>query len=204
MPEPAEPPELDQTADAKPYEPPKPRRKSVVATILGLLGVALVLAIAGVVISSNRVTTNKECDRCESNLRVLGLALHIYAEESAGAFPPDLGCLWPQYVESPQIFSCPSNPGKWGEIAKTGKVTRASTSYVYVAGLRLKDESARIADDRGCVLVYERKPHRRRPDNVLFVDGSIPSVMRAELPRLVEQTRLYLQKDGREMKLIGE
>jgi len=47
MPEPAEPPELDQTADAKPYEPPKPRRNvlSIVALLLIIAGVGI-LALA--------------------------------------------------------------------------------------------------------------------------------------------------------------
>lgn len=104
---------------------------------------------------------------CKSCLRNIGLGCHLYADEHDGAFPDSLEQLVPEFIDNPQVFSCPESPSSWEDF-NSGNVTEASSSYRLVSGLR--------ADMPGSfILVYEKtsKNHEGDGRNVCFLDGHV-------------------------------
>lgn len=136
---------------------------------------------------------------CASNLRQIGLACKQYAQDNGKAFPPNFAALYPDYVDSPKLFSCPSVPSEWPKIRETGKARNERTSYVYVAGLT--DE-----DDAACVLAYERVAnHGEARVHVLFLDMHVEWAPLKVLREIfLADTRARAAKNGREIRLIGE
>ena len=93
--------------------------------------------------------------QCGENLRWIGQATHIYANDHAGSFPPNLHTLIEQDIREASSFQCPTEANR----------ALARIDYAYVAGLTDRDPSE-------WVLCYDL------PDNhyghgryVLFVDG---------------------------------
>lgn len=128
---------------------------------------------------------------CQNNLRQIGLALQLYADDYDGAFPPvdgDLTPLVPRYLQEPDIFSCPSGmiayvmvPGEemtypaepLSRPAPIGPSGEIGTSYFYVGGrtVRSKGELGLLVDgtpdvhnDRGNVLLVNGRVFSIRPD----------------------------------------
>ena len=66
--------------------------------LLGGLQCVFVPAVSRVPESARRAT-------CKSNLRQIGLAILMYAEDSDGRFPPNFAALYPTYVDNPKVFS---------------------------------------------------------------------------------------------------
>jgi prepilin-type processing-associated H-X9-DG protein len=75
---------------------------------------------------------------CKSNLRQIGLAIHMYADEHDEIFPPDFKSLVPSYVDNPKIFRCPDSQTTvtYQDFKPGGTIRPTSTSYAYVPGLR--------------------------------------------------------------------
>ncbi len=73
---------------------------------------------------------------CKSNLRQIGLAIQMYAEDNDGWFSPSFKELFPNYIDNPKVFSCPAYPSSWEDFSPGGTVTAKSSSYVYIRGLR--------------------------------------------------------------------
>jgi prepilin-type N-terminal cleavage/methylation domain-containing protein len=101
--------------------------------------------------------------KCANNLRVIGSALIMYADDNEGQFPANLADLYPQYIGDHTTFDCPSGPGT--ATVAGGAVT--SLDYVYQAGLT--DESSGgtpvVADADG--------NHGGGERNVLFATGTV-------------------------------
>jgi len=171
----------------------KPRLAS--ATIwLGMIGVLLGFGFSYFVVSRASPRLNP----CASNLRQIGFAIKQYAQDNDGELPPYFDALYPIYVDSPKIFSCPRKPSKWQEIQRTGKVKPEYTSYVYVSGLN-------DADPSGCILLYCRfGNHTQAFTHVTFLDTHTEWMSLEEFKGFLDETRRFAHKKGREVKLIGE
>lgn len=104
---------------------------------------------------------------CKSNLRGIALACRECAEVHDGEFPPTFAELVPDHVDDPKIFKCPSGSASWRDFKPGGTITEASSSYVYVPGLR--------SDMPGdFILAYDKHENHERPGcNVAFVDGHV-------------------------------
>lgn len=90
---------------------------------------------------------------CASNLKQMGLAMAIYANDHEDKFPPALTDLMPDYLTDEGLFHCPTDTSK-------------EPSYLYVPGLSVTDEPT-------LMLVIERAGIHARGRNVLFVDGHV-------------------------------
>ena len=136
-------------------------------TLVELLIVVTVFAITFALLTPfvNRMRERADVIKCSANVRLLSLALHMYAADHDDAFPPDLGSLYPGYVKEEQIFDCPAS--KFIGAA-------AGSDYEYISGL---SESSMLAD----VIIYDRDGnHNDLGRNVVRVNGSVEWVHSAE------------------------
>ncbi len=101
---------------------------------------------------------------CINNLKQIVTAQHLYANDYDGKFAEKLSDLYPGYVTSLGVFTCPSARGP--EIMRKEDIDSLA-SYVLRKGLT-KDSPA---DE---VLIYEKlENHRGKGANAAFVDGHV-------------------------------
>ena len=167
-----------------------------------VLGAITVLAILlGGFVVLPRLSCLREGARrmhCACNLRQIGLGLKQYAQDNNEQFPPYFDALYPDYVDSPKMFSCLRKPSKWQEIQRTGKVKPEYTSYVYVSGLN-------DTDPAGCILLYCRPGnHSQAFTYVTFLDTHTEWMSLEKFKGFLDETRRLVREKCREIKLIGE
>lgn len=113
--------------------------------------------------------------KCMNNLKQIGLALRLYAQDYNGKFPRELKELCPNYILRATLW-CPGD-------------NKISKSYVYVKGLTSKD--------RHSILAYDTSPdhHDGEGRNVLFVDGHVEWMVEKEFQRRSESEKLVWNFD---------
>jgi len=87
---------------------------------------------------------------CMSNLKQVGVALHLYASDNGEKFPTKLQDLVPKYMPDATIMSCPA-----------GK-----RQYAYVSGLKATDAP-------NLIIAFDVPGNHSQGANVLFVDGHV-------------------------------
>jgi len=142
--------------------------------------------IAGITLPAlARAKQKAQTINCVNNLKQLGLAVRIYANDHNDRFPP--AATWCDAIQgsvgSPRVFQCPSEPG-------------ARCAYAFNAKLNGKKEGE---IDPETVLLYESdagwngtggaenlKPHKHSSHtvNVAFADGSVRQLARSQLGTL--------------------
>ena len=114
----------------------------------------------------------RECARranCASNLRQLGLVMHMYAQDYRENFPGNLSQLYPGYVSELSLFVCPSRGG----ITEDNIRNNFNICYQYISGMTEEY-------DDNCLLAFDRKGNHKRQDdhnragrNILFLYGAV-------------------------------
>jgi competence protein ComGC len=96
---------------------------------------------------------------CAGNLRQIGMAMYIYAQEHDGSFPPDIRTLYQEkYLTDKKILDCPAN---------SKKGTLENGDYFYTGGLSINSPS-------WAPLVRDKKGnHSSGGKNILYVNGQI-------------------------------
>jgi len=153
--------------------PGGPRRSSalpwvVTGCVVGVVALFIVGLLVGLLLPAvMRVRESARRATCKSNLRQIGLACHLYADDNDEVFPPGFKSLVPTYIDNPKVYSCPSSPSSWQDF-RGGNVTAESSSYAYVPGLD-------AALPGHFVLAYDRNVtnHGRAGFNVLFCDAHV-------------------------------
>lgn len=106
----------------------------------------------------NKMRDRANMIKCSNNIRMVSLALHMYAADHDEGFPPGLRSLYPYYIKEEKVFHCPSDRAAG---------TTEKSDYEYVAGLTESSPPARI-------IVYDREEnHKKKGHNILRVNGSV-------------------------------
>lgn len=106
----------------------------------------------------NRMKDRANIIKCSNNVRMISLALHMYAADHDEAFPGKLTELYPDYIKKEKIFICP---------ASSAREAADKISYEYVAGLT---ESSNGTD----VILYDKDGnHGKIGRNLVRVNGSV-------------------------------
>lgn len=110
--------------------------------------------------------------QCQSNLQQIGVALHVYAQDNFGKFPPkddQLGPLY-LYVQDLSIFACPTDVGAQVTL-RNGKLI--GQSYDYRGGLATDDDpKIAIASDPSRI-------NHNSGVNFMFLDGHVKFMSRS-------------------------
>ncbi|HOX07369.1 MAG TPA: DUF2950 family protein [Planctomycetota bacterium] len=121
----------------------------------------------------------------KNNLRQIGIACHLWADENDEAFPPDLLGLFPQYTDTKKIFVGPG----------FAKHAAEGVDYAYVAGLRSSDPGT-------YVLAYEPVAGADGKVNALYIDAHVEQLKLEDLKKALADQTAKLKEAKREMKVV--
>lgn len=164
---------------------------AIAGLTLGCVGIALTLMYALMMsimlpsLGRARETANRA--KCSSNMRQIGQAMLLYANENRGVYPDALPILLLTQDITPEVFCCPSSndtpaPGTTPQAQAAKLLTGPHCSYVYTGnGLT----SASTAEQ---VLLYE-PPGNHNGDgmNVLFGDGHVDFIPKPEAQKMIAE-----------------
>ena len=120
-----------------------------------------------------------------SNLRQIGLACALFADENDEAYPASLKELQPDYVDNARIYQCPT----YARHAADG------VDYAYVAGLR-------SIDGGDSILAFEPIAGADGKVNAVYVDGHVARSTLEEIRKALAAQAAKLKEAKREMKVI--
>ncbi len=138
---------------------------------LGLAYVSVILLLArgcfGQVVDSPRERGRRI--NCGANLKQVGLACKMWADDHAGTFPPGFRILWnSKYLDAAKIYLCPSTKHK--AATESAQVTDPQhCDYVYFGA----GQTAENPDCAKTVLAADRTGNHQGYWNVLFADGHV-------------------------------
>jgi prepilin-type processing-associated H-X9-DG protein len=160
---------------------------AIAGLTLGILNVVLwgayfglIFAIMVPTMGMARQTANQV--KCSSNLKQIGLALAIYANQNGGAFPDTIE----QFVADPAagltsaVYDCPGTPIT-PPATKSPQVLAGSGEYVYV-GKGLTNKVGPMT-----VLAYEPVANHGTGANILYADGSVTFMTEPNAGRIIRQ-----------------
>ena len=170
----------------------RPRRSSM-ATFAMTLGSAQILLVLGALflMPATQSRTPSRRVMCASNLRQIGLAIVMYANDNKGQLPPDLGTVLVTQDLTSEVFVCPSSDDERAhgpttqallqDLAKPGHC-----SYILASPLPSTWNLLTPAH----VLAYE-PPTNHNGDgmNVLFGDGHVEFMAKPQSDYIVSELK---------------
>lgn len=130
--------------------------------------------------SLNRARETANRVKCASNMRQIGQAILLYANENKGNYPPDLGTLIRTEDITADAFICPSSnvslPGNIGQMKpeQIAQWVNEHSPYIYVGkGLNNNAPADRV------VLYEQLEDHDKDGGNFLYGDGHVEFLARA-------------------------
>ena len=171
MPDSPQPTPLDY---ASPSSNPRHRTRPLTWVIASVVAALLLFSIFGPSGTRSRPVANLV--KCGSNLRQIGQAIMLYANEHQGRYPDKLGDLMDQDITT-AVFICPASndtdavPGPTPQASSANVHAGGHLSYIYLGKGLTGTQPATI------VIAYEPLTnHNNTEINVLFGDGHIEFV----------------------------
>jgi hypothetical protein len=97
---------------------------------------------ANQITEENEVARNNE--KCSSNIRIIGAALHRFARDNDDQLPYSLSELYPDHITDKNIFVCPARGGEFRDF---------DADYDYIPGFRIgapnPDQERLIIENKG-------------------------------------------------------
>jgi hypothetical protein len=166
-----------------PTHRPKDGRRTVIGLWAGALAVLVLLALI-LLPSGGHPRESANRVKCGSNLRQIGQAAYLYANDHGGQLPPDLPTLLQTGDITAEVFTCASS--------HVDKATGATTQQV-VASLLRGDHSSYVWTGAGlttaapadAILAFDLERHHPKDSatttgiNVLLNDGTVTFVNEA-------------------------
>jgi prepilin-type processing-associated H-X9-DG protein len=132
-----------------------------------------------------RAKQRAQAINCVNNLKQLGLAVRIYANDHNGQLPP--AATWCDAIQgsvgSPKVFECPSEPGQRCAYAFNAKLNGKKEGEIDPQTVLLFESDAGWNGTGGATNVKPHK-HSNRTVNVAFADGSVQQLSRSRLGTL--------------------
>src|SRR5213593_1504309 len=104
--------------------------------LLVVIGI-IALLISILLPSLNRARETANRVKCGSNMRQIGQAILLYANENRGKYPPDLGTLTKTQDVTAEVFICPSahdmaQPVRAMNLDDKAKWVNQNSDYIYL------------------------------------------------------------------------
>ncbi len=174
------------------YATPQPGSRRSTRQVIFLTGgfVLLALFIASVLLSSfnpPRVESNRV--KCSSNLRQIGQAMLLYANDSGGKYPDHIEDLLVEEI-TPDVFVCPNSNDTYAAVGPTTQATQANLiapghcSYIYCGKGFTSSASANT------IFAYEPLGNHKdegNGSNVLFGDGHVEFVEKKLMTKILAE-----------------
>lgn len=170
------------------YATPEQRRRWPFRLLtFSAIGLFLVFAASVVMPAINPPRSQHPRVKCSSNMRQIGLAIVMYANEHGGAFPENLHEILEKEDITAEVFVCPSS----NDTRAVGPTTRAvldefdtpgHCSYIYL-GKGLDDKC-----DPQTPVLYEPPSIHHGGMNVLFADGHVEYFSGTDAPTILNAT----------------
>ncbi|MGB7158458.1 MAG: DUF4190 domain-containing protein [Tepidisphaeraceae bacterium] len=177
----------------------------LVLGVLNVLGwaayVGLIVAITVPSLGRARETANRV--KCASNMKQLGLAILLYANENRGAYPETIEQLLLTQDITADIYVCPSTndtkaTGADAQAIINDMASGGHQSYVYVGKGLTNNLPAET------VVAYEPMTnHDGDGTNILFGDGHVEFLGKAEAEKVIQQVEAGQNPPGASAPAAG-
>ncbi len=159
----------------------KPKNRSGFTLLELLVVIAIISILASLlypVITS--ILDKGKLTQCKNNLRQIGLALNMYAQDHNELYPRTgasgntgkaLGLLFPDYIDDEELFHCKGHADADPVIGEDGLVTGSSYCYAAYGGNRSCNSKLEIAADRDALGIHSN--HKFMRINILTAGGSV-------------------------------
>ncbi len=149
------------------------RRATMPTMLAGCVALALAASIAALLPQTGRARESANRVKCRSNLKQIGLALLLYADDHGGDYPPSLDVLLLHIDITAEVFTCASSSEEKATGATTQQVAQnlvanpaKHCSYVY-----LPSPSKLGAGPPDRIIAYEPLTNHRDVDHSVSDDG---------------------------------
>lgn len=144
--------------------------------------------------SLNRAREQANRVKSAANLRQIGQAAMMYANDNRGQFPPDLGTMLKKEDLTPSVFVNPRTnaaPPAAGNPDAMAEWVQEHSDYVWLG----KGKSANNVTPE-TVLAHEKLEDNTDGVNLLFGDGHVEFMVMPEAQRMIEKARQGPKIDG--------
>lgn len=124
---------------------------------------------------------------CSVSLKQIGLACEMYANEYAGAYPPDFVTLAKgNYLDLYKVYVCPATKHKPAESPEPFAGKQYESYAYFGAGLKKRDATAET------IIAADQPGNHKDSFAILFADGHVQRYTGTSFAEIIQQNHLIL------------